>query len=78
MKEILLNDILHFSNEEISKVKIKLNVWNGWSSPLDEYKNDPDVIDNDWFLYRPKDGKYYFYEGEIALNFIPLGNDSWL
>ena len=78
MKEIKLNDILNFTEEELNSVKIKLNVYDGWSSPLEEYKNNPEVVDNDWFLFKSKDGKYYFYEGEIGINCIPLGDDAWL
>ncbi len=76
MKEIKLNDILHFSEDEIYNVKIKFNVFNGWVSPFDEYKNKPDIVDNDWFLYKKE--KYYFHEGEIGINCIPLGDDAWL
>ena len=77
-KEIKLNDILEFSKEELESVKIKLNVYDGSSSPLEEYKNDPDVVDNDWFLFKPGSGKNYFYEGEVGINCIPLGDDAWL
>ena len=78
MSEILLNDLFHFSDNEKLTVKMKLNVWNGFTSPLEEYKNDPDTVDNNWFLWKPESGKNYFREGEIAMNFIPLGNDAWL
>ncbi len=77
-KEIKLNDILGFSEEELYSVKIKLNVYDGCSSPLEEYKSDPDVVDNNWFLFKPGSGKNYFYEGEIGINCIPLGDDAWL
>jgi len=78
MKEISLNDVLQFSKEEKQTVKMKLNVWNGYTSPLDEYKNNPETVNNRWFLWKPESGRSYFREGEIAMNFIPLGNDSWL
>lgn len=78
MNEIKLNDLFKFSSEDKQKVKIKLNVWNGYTSPLDEYKNNPEIVNNNWFLYKPESGRNYFYEGEIALNFIPLGDDAWL
>lgn len=78
MKEIQLTDIFNFTEDEKKIVKIKLNIWNGYTSPLDEYKNDPDIVNNNWFLYKPESGKNYFYEGEIAMNFIPLGDATWL
>jgi len=78
MTEIFLNDIFHFTDEEKLKIKIKLNVWNGYNSPLDVYKNNPDVVNNDWLLWKPQSGKNYFSEGEIAMNFIPIGDDAWL
>ena len=78
MNEIKLNDLFKFTLEDKQRVKIKLNVWNGYTSPLDEYKNNPEIVNNNWFLYKPESGRNYFYEGEIALNFIPLGDDAWL
>ena len=78
MTEIKLNDLFNFSEEDKQRVKVKLNVWNGYTSPLEEYKSKPEVVNNDWFLYKPKSGRNYYYEGEIAMNFIPLGDDAWL
>ena len=78
MKEIQLTDIFNFTDDEKYLVKIKLNIWNGYTSPLDEFKADPNIVNNNWFLYKPESGKNYFYEGEIAMNFIPLGGDTWL
>lgn len=78
MKEIQLTNIFNFTKAEKSIVKIKFNIWNGITSPLDEYKLNPEVVNNDWFLYKPPSGKKYFNDGDIAMNFIPLEKNTWL
>lgn len=81
MTEIKLNDLFHFTEEEMESVKIKLNVYNGYVHPLDEYKKNPEIINNGWLLFKPDSGKSYFAEDEIAINLIQLydeSNDRWL
>jgi len=66
MKEYLnLNDILHLSNEELNNTKIRFNQWNGETDPMDEYKRDPDMINNRWLFWRSK--QRYFSVGQIAV-----------
>jgi len=78
MKEIGLNEIFQFDKDEKQCVKMKLNVWDGSTSPLIEYKNNPETVNNGWFLWKPQSGRSYFREGETAMNFIPVGDDAWL
>ena len=52
MKKILINDLLGIKDEDISNVRIKLNIDNGYTDPLEEYKQDPDKEnsnEDDWF-----------------------------
>lgn len=76
MNKILINDILNFGNEEISNVKIKFNIHNGHSDPLDLYKQNPDEVNVGWFLWHEK--RRYFQEGQIAICLLRIAADTWL
>lgn len=49
MDKILINDLLRLSAHDISNTRLKLNVFNGNTDPLEEYKKDPDKINTEWF-----------------------------
>lgn len=74
--KIMLNDILQFSPEEIPSVRIKLNIWNGYHDPLELYKEDPDMVNTQWFLWH--DERRYFHTGQTAVCFLRIGSDTWL
>lgn len=74
--KIMLNDILQFSPEEIPSVRIKLNIWNGYHDPLELYKEDPDMVNTQWFLWH--DERRYFHTGQTAVCFLRIGSDAWL
>lgn len=77
MKEHLnLNDLLHLSDAELNSAKIRFNQWNGETDPMDEYKRDPDMINNRWLLWRSK--QRYYSTGQIAVCFLHLTWDTWL
>ena len=44
MDKILINDLLKIPDCDIGKTRLKLNVFNGNTDPLEEYKRDPDKI----------------------------------
>jgi hypothetical protein len=74
---ILLNDLLHLSSEEIKLYKVKFNQLNReGTNPMDEYKKNPDVIDNQWLFWR--ETQRYFIVGQIAVSFMRLSYDTWL
>lgn len=74
---ILLNDLLHLSNEEIKLHKVKFNQPNReGTNPMDEYKRDPDVIDNQWLFWR--ETQRYFKVGQFAVSLMRLTYDTWL
>lgn len=78
MTQILINDLLQISYSDIPHTRIKLNVFNGSIDPLDEYIENPSLINEDWFLWHNHDGRRYFQTGQIAICLLSLHNDRWL
>lgn len=76
MSKILLNDILNIPDEEISKVRIKFNIHNGYTDPLELYKENPDKVNVEWFLWH--ENRRYFHAGQIAVCFLRISADTWL
>ncbi len=76
MSELLLKDLLCFSDDEVRKVKIKFNKHNGSEDPLDIYISDPERINTGWLFWNEK--RRYFYEGQIAICFVRFSYDKWL
>lgn len=74
--KIMLNDLLHFDAGEIPNVRIKFNIWNGYHDPLELYKEDPDLVNIQWFLWH--DERRYFRAGQTAICFLRVGMDTWL
>ena len=44
MDKILINDLLRIPTCDIGRTRLKLNVFNGDTDPLEEYKGNPDKI----------------------------------
>lgn len=76
MKKVFLNDILKFSDSDIKNTRLKLNIDNGYTDPLEEYKKDPDQININWFLWHHQ--RRYFHTGNIAICLLYLADDKWL
>lgn len=76
MKQLLLQDLLHISDDEMNQVKIKFNQFNGSTNPMDEYQLDPEVVNSRWLFWRNK--RRYFYVGQIAVCLLKLSEDLWL
>lgn len=76
--DILLNDLLGFTPEELKhdRIKVKFNIWNGYVNPIDVYKRNPEEINNRWLYWREK--RRYFQVGDIAICFVRLDGDRWL
>lgn len=73
---IHLQDILKFSDEDLKKVKVKFNQWNGHTEPLDEYLENPDYVNNGWLFWREE--RRYFNVGDIAVCLVQMSGDTWL
>lgn len=76
MDKILLNDLLLLDEEEIENTKIKFNIHNGYSDPMDLYLSNPDIINNQWLFWR--NNQRYFNVGQIAICLLKLSYDRWL
>lgn len=74
MDKILINDLLKIPDCDIGKTRLKLNVFNGNTDPLEEYKKDPDKINIEWFLWHNQ--RRYFHTGQIAICLLYIYNDS--
>ena len=50
----MLNDLLHLTDEEIRRTKIRCcTVYNRYN-PAEEFKKDPDMFNTEWILSRKK------------------------
>jgi len=76
MGKILINDILRLSEDDIKRTRLKLNIDNGYTDPLEEYKQEPDKINIQWFLWHNQ--RRYFSKGQIAICLLYLSGDNWL
>ena len=77
MAEIIkLNDLLNLSNQELKTVKVRFNQSNGIENPMDLYLKNPEIVNNQWFLWRTK--SKLFKVGEIAICLLKLSSDTWL
>ena len=76
MDKILINDLLNIPDSDIGNTRLKLNVFNGNTDPLEEYKKDPDKINIEWFLWHNQ--RRYFHTGQIAICLLYLYDDKWL
>ena len=74
--QITFNDLLNFGEDIADNIKIRFNQSNSIENPLDLYQKNPDIVNNQWLLWRSK--KRYFQEGQIAISFLKLTNDTWL
>lgn len=69
-----LGDLLKF--EDLQKVKVRFNQFNGVADPMDEYKRNPDTVNNQWLFWRTE--LRLFKVGETAIGFLKLSADIWL
>ncbi len=77
-KEILLKDLLHFSQDEGKSLKVKFNQCNGEEYPLEVYRKNPGKVNTDWLFWREE--RRYFNVGDIAICLVEMDkrNDYWL
>jgi hypothetical protein len=73
MAEIKLNDLLKLTDEEIARVRIRLNRDNGVTDPIDEFKKNPQTLLT-WNYWN----NHSFKENQISIGFVNMGNDRWL
>ena len=81
MEKILLNDILNFSDSELSRTKIRLMVapsLNKANDPLEHYQKNPEKVATEWFLYKQKAQGRPFKVGQLGIGLLNLADDNWL
>ena len=71
--KLKLNDLLHFTQQELEKTKIRLNTNNGYKNPIDEFKRNPKLL-LDWNYWNNKP----YRAGQISIGLVNMGNDRWL
>ena len=71
---IKLNDLLHFSDEQIANAKIKFNKNNGYDDPIELFKTNPDIVNKGWLYCNSR----YFKVGQIAICLVKISGDKWL
>lgn len=50
----MLNDLLHLTDEEIRRTKIRCCTEYNRYNPAEEFKKDPDMFNTEWILSRKK------------------------
>ena len=75
-KKILLQDLLNLSAEDRDRAKVKFNIWNGFVNPIELFKSNPDILNNQWLFWNKK--RKYFRVGQIAICLVRIEGDLWL
>lgn len=76
IKPIMLNDLLGFSEDELARVKVRFNQWDGSLDPVDEYERDPERVNVNWFLNKTKNN--LFSKGEMGICLLGIEHGTWL
>lgn len=71
--KLKLNDLLGLTKNELSRVRIRLNTYNGEKNPIDEFKKNPELLLR-WNYWNSKPYKV----GQISIGLVNMGNDRWL
>lgn len=82
-EDIKLNDLLHLTDEEISRMKIRFMTNYNGTEPIDVFRRKPDELNTDWLLSRKRNdnGKdaEHLHKGNnvIGLVRLPENNNLW-
>ena len=75
-RPLLLNDLLHLCEEELSRAKIKFNLHGGGVRHIDVFLQNADDVNSNALFWRNK--TRYFSVGQIAISLIQMSWDTWL
>jgi len=79
-KPILLNNLLHMSEEDINRTKVKFNLTTdyngGGKSQLEQWLCDPDLVNSHALFWIAS--KRTFKVNEIAISLVKMPGDAWL
>lgn len=80
MKEIYLNDLLNFNENEFENIKIRLNKTDiRGVNPIDEFLRNSEITNNEWLFWQENTQNNLYKEGQIAICFVQFQNqDRWL
>ena len=73
---IKLNDLLHLTDEQASKAKVKFNRDNGYDDPIDIYKSNPDLIKIK--LFQQPICHIHNLHALVLVHFLPCAGDDHL
>ncbi len=73
MKELMLNDLLQLTEEEIKRTKVRFNQSNGVENPLNVFKQTPEKLLH-WNYWNSQSYK----AGQISIGLVRMGYDEWL
>jgi len=76
MNDIYLKNLLNFSDEENSRVKIRFNIHGGGKTALENYYKNPMEVNVNMLLWKTKN--CLFKQGDIAISFLIIEYDTWL
>lgn len=79
-KPIILNDLLHLSEEDLDRHRYRVRLTFRWgkdeeSDPIARYRRDPDDALGHLLYYRPQSE---FRVGQRVIGLIKIGGDLWL
>ena len=75
-KPIMLNDLLHMSQEDINRAKIRFTLHGDGVAQIETYISNPDGVNTDALFWRA-DKVRYFKVGQIAISLVQLSGDTW-
>lgn len=73
---IVLNQLLGLTDDELSRTKIRFNMNNGHVDPIEIFKNNPEEVNTNWFLFRSE--KSVFRINDIAVSLVRITRDEYL
>lgn len=73
---IRLNDLLHLTEEQAARAKVRFIRNNGCENPIELYQSNPDLINKQWLYWRSKNR--YFDVGQIAISLVNIRGEHWL
>ena len=73
LNKLTLNQLLCFTPEELSRTKIRLNTYNGYKNPIEDFKKNPNLLLS-WNYWNNK----HYKKGQISIGLVNMGNHRWL
>ncbi len=75
-KKILLQNLLHLTDEEGSRAKVRFIIEKDCENPIELFKVNPDIPNTKWLFWNER--RKYFRVGQIAICLVRIKDDLWL